>query len=88
VHAGQPVGDRARERASSSTGTISAMTAPLTPSPEPVSRYTSTIRATVFTASPHREIVCAANKRRYPARPNADRSPGRLTLVTSPSWPG
>jgi hypothetical protein len=40
------------------------MTAPLTPRPGPVRRNTSTTSATVFTVSPHREMVWAANKRR------------------------
>jgi hypothetical protein len=32
--------------------------------PEPASRNTSTPSATVFTAPPHREMACAANRRR------------------------
>jgi hypothetical protein len=50
--------------ANSSTGAISAMTAPVTPSPEPVSRNTSTTRATELKVSPQRETVWAANRRR------------------------
>ena len=52
------------------------MASPLTPSPEPVSRYTGATSTTVLTVSPHREIAWAANKRRYPARASTDCSPG------------
>jgi hypothetical protein len=50
--------------ASSSTGAISAMTAPVTPRPEPVRRNTRMTRATVLKLSPQREMVWAANSRR------------------------
>src|SRR5215218_1885065 len=47
--------------ASSKTGAISAMTAPVTPRPEPVRRNTSTTRATVLKVSPRRTLL--ANSR-------------------------
>lgn len=47
--------------ASSRTGRISAMTTLATPSPEPLSWNTSTTSAMVFTVSPQREMVWAAN---------------------------
>lgn len=50
--------------ANSSTGRISAMIAPVTPRPEPVSRKTSTTSATRLAVSPQREMVWAANSRR------------------------
>lgn len=60
LHPGQAVTTTPATGASSSTGAISAMTAPLTPGPSPV----SITRATVLTVSLHREIVCAANRHR------------------------
>ncbi len=71
--------------ASSSTGAISASTAPDTPRPEPVKCSTSSASVVNWATSPHCDTVRAAHSRRYPGLVMTARRPARLLEPTTTS---